>query len=89
MPGIDSYGKIGFDKYILMLTTDYILYLKVPDFFKVQQDQQILLNETLMFSEKLSNILNYHCKMHPGKISNSTNTYKEPAYFMTLVFNKK
>lgn len=68
LPKINKKGhEIKYQKCILLITTDYIMFLQVPNFFRMQKDQKIIFSESLLFCEKLSNILSYTCQKNQSK----------------------
>jgi len=80
LPKIDTKGiEILEKKCVLLITTDYIMLLQVPNFFRMQKDQDIIFNESLVFCEKLSNIVAYKCRkfQRPNKSEN--------LYFLSMV----
>lgn len=78
----------GDKKLILLITTDYIVLLKVPDFFKLQKDEKVIFKESLIFFEMLSNIVTYKCQKYIGQVKGGNSERDRALYFLSMTFQK-
>jgi hypothetical protein len=85
---LDAYGREDpHKKCVLLITTDYILLLKVPNFFRMQKDRKIIFKECLVFCDKLSNIVSYKCLKHNPVSPKASQPHT--LYFLSMIFQKE
>lgn len=87
LPTIDKQGAIQHSqKALLLITNEYIIFIRVFNFLDMQDDEQLLKTKVLLMSEKLSNIVNYNVKEIQADSSTGTGPSK---HFMSIVFKKE
>jgi len=88
MPLIDSHGnEFKNEKSILLITSDFIMLLKIPDFFLLlNASREELIKHILLFSERISNITYYNCRMTEPTVKNES--FKSSIFFLLMVFKK-
>jgi hypothetical protein len=57
---------MNFKKSLLVITNDFIIYMKIYNFFDLQKEKYV--QKSVLMSERLANIANYNIKKMPGQI---------------------
>lgn len=96
LPTVDQNGnEILQKKSLLVITNDFIIYLKIYSFFDLQKEKFI--QKSLLMSERLSNIENYNIKELPSRLvqvadplekGKMVSEFIDPLYFLDMVFDK-